>query len=90
MTFQTPIDLGAVYVHSGTAEDFIDIRRPSKLEFIFPNGTSKTIDLVDDHKPQQFQVEANDISTLQVKVVATAGPDGTPVALSEIEFFMKK
>ena len=57
---------------------------------MFPDGTSKTIDLVDDHKPQQFQIDANDISSLQVKVLSTAGPDGTPVALSEIEFFMKK
>lgn len=90
VTFQEPIDLGAVYVHSGTAKDFTSIRRPSKLEFTFPDGSSKTIDLVDDHKPQQFNIDGNDITTLQVKVLATAGPDGTPVALSEIEFFMKR
>lgn len=90
ITFQNPIDLGAVYVHSGTAANFIDIRRPSKLEFVFPDGSSKAIDLVDDHAPQQFQVDANDIKTLEVKIPSTNGPDGTPVALSEIEFFMKK
>jgi hypothetical protein len=90
VTFQTAIDLGAVYVYSGTAKDFTTIRRPSKLEFIFPDGSSKTIDLVDDVKPQQFQIDANDIKNLQVKVLETAGPDGTPVALSELEFFMKK
>ena len=38
----------------------------------------------------KFQVDANDIKTLQVKIPSTNGPDGTPVALSEIEFFMKK
>jgi hypothetical protein len=90
ITFQAPIDLGAVYIHSGTAKDFTAIRRPSKLEFDFPDGSSKTIDLVDDHKPQQFTIDANDIKSLQVKVLDTAGPDDTPVALSEIEFFMKK
>jgi len=90
VTFQTPIDLGAVYVHSGTADNFVDLRRPAQLQFIFPDGSTKSIDLVDDHKPQQFQVEANDVKTLQVKIVSTNGPDGTPVALSEIEFFMKK
>jgi hypothetical protein len=90
VTFQTPIDLGAVYVHSGTADNFVDLRRPAQLQFTFPDGSTKSIDLVDDHKPQQFQVEANDVKTLQVKIVSTNGPDGTPVALSEIEFFMKK
>lgn len=90
VTFQTPIDLGAVYVHSGTADNFVDLRRPARLEFVFPDGRAQTIDLVDDHKPQQFQVEANDVKSLQVKIVSTNGPDGAPVALSEIEFFMKK
>jgi len=90
VTFQSPIDLGAVYVYSGTANDFTSIRRPSKLEFIFPDGSSKAIDLVDDPKAQQFNIDASNIKSLQVKVLGTAGPDGTPVALSEIEFFTKK
>jgi hypothetical protein len=90
VTFQSPIDLGAVYVYSGRLKDFTSIRRPSQLQFIFPDGSSKTVDLVDDPKPQQLSVDANGIKGLQVKVLATAGPDGTPVALSELEFFMKK
>ena len=88
--FQTAIDLGAVFVHSGSQDHFLETRRPLQLEFVFPDGSSKTIDLVDDHKAQQFFIDANDIKSLQVRIVSTAGPDEAPVALSEIEFRMKK
>jgi hypothetical protein len=88
--FQTPIDLGAVFVHSGSQDHFLETRRPSQLEFVFPDGSTKTIDLVDDHKAQQFFIDANDIKSLQVRVVSTAGEAEAPLALSEIEFRSKK
>jgi hypothetical protein len=90
VTFQTEVDLGAVFVHNGTAEAFLDTRRPSKLQFVFPNGSTTDISLVDDHKPQQFDLNANDVKELEIRILETAGPDGAPVALSEIEFFQKR
>jgi hypothetical protein len=85
--FQEPIDLGAVYVHSGSAEQFVDLRRPSKLEFVFPDGSSREIDLADEHDPQRFEISASAIEELTIRVVGTLGPADAPVALSEVEFF---
>lgn len=90
LTFQEPIDLGAVFVHNGAATGFVDLRRPSRLRFAFPDGTVREIDLVDDHKPQQFTVEARSIDRVVVTVLGTNGPAGAPVALSEIEFFRSR
>lgn len=90
VTFQSPVDLGAVYVHSGSADAFVDLRRPSRLAFVFPDGSSKEIDLVDEHDPQQFDVAASSIEQLEIRVLSTNGPPEAPVALSEIEFFTKR
>lgn len=90
LTFQTEVDLGAIFVHNGTAEAFLDTRRPSKLQFVLPNGSTTDVTLVDDHKAQQFELNANDVKEIEVRIIETAGPEGAPVALSEIEFFMKR
>jgi hypothetical protein len=87
LTFQEPIDLGAVIVHNGSATGFVDQRRPATLRFTFPDGSAKDINLVDDHKPQEFTIDANGISEVVVSVLSTNGPAGTPMALSELEFF---
>ena len=87
LTFQEPVDLGAIIVHNGSAPGFIDQRRPSRLRLTFPDGSSKEIDLVDDHKPHDFDLTANAVDAVTIDVIATNGPAGTPVALSEIEFF---
>jgi hypothetical protein len=87
LTFQELLDLGAVIVHNGSATSFVDLRRPARLRFTFPDGSMKEIDLVDDHKPQEFDVSANEIGEITITVLATNGPAGTPLALAEIEFF---
>jgi hypothetical protein len=90
VTFAAPIDLAAVYIHNGTANGFVDLRRPAKLQFVFPDGKTSDITLVDDHKPQQFNIEASALKQVEIRVLATSGDAGKPVALSEIEFFMKQ
>ena len=90
MTFAEPIDLAAIFVHNGTATDFVGTRRPAKLQFVFPDGKTADITLVDNHDKQQFNIEASGIKQLEIHVVATSGDAGKPVALSEIEFFMKQ
>jgi hypothetical protein len=87
LAFARPIDLDSVIVHSGADAGFVDLRRPQVLEFVFEDGTSKVISLVDEHKPQTFELEHDDVQTLIVRITSTYGPDDQPVALSELEFF---
>jgi hypothetical protein len=90
VSFATPIDLGAVYVHNGTATDFLALRRPATLQFVLADGKTTDITLVDDHEKQQVNIEASGITQVVIRVLATNGDPGQPVALSEIEFFMKQ
>jgi hypothetical protein len=90
VTFATPIDLGAIYIHNGTETDFVALRRPATLQFVFPDGKTSDITLVDDHEKQQFNIEASGVKQVEIRVLATSGEAGKPVALSEIEFFMKQ
>jgi len=86
--FATQIDLLSVYVHNGVAgKDFVNFRRPSQLQFSFPDGTTKVVDLQDVHDKQLFEMKASGIDTVTIKVLATNGPANAPVSISEIEFF---
>jgi hypothetical protein len=76
-----------VIVHSGADTGFVDLRRPEVLTFVFEDGTSQSITLQDDHKPQTFDLPHKDVETLIVRITSTYGPDDKPVALSEPEFF---
>lgn len=87
--FEEPIDLGWVIVRTGNSAAFADMRRPSALEFVFPDGSTKRIDLEDAKEPQTFEVSASDIASLVIRVVDTNGPESTPISISEIEFFKK-
>jgi hypothetical protein len=90
LTFQEPIDLGAIYVHNGAAAEFLDLRRPSRIELHFADGSVKELDLVDDHEPHPFTVEANGIDQVEIRVIESNGPAGAPLAISEIEFFRSR
>lgn len=89
ITFKTPVDLGAVIVHSGSENSFVDMRRPATLQLTFSDGTSTTLNLEDVHDLQTFDLSASKVDSVQIKVVDTNGPTGTPVVLSELEFFSK-
>jgi hypothetical protein len=88
--FPEKVDLLSVYVHNGVAgKDYVNFRRPSQLQFSFPDGTSKVIDLQDVHDKQLFELKASGVDEVTIKVLATVGPADAPVAISEIEFFKK-
>ena len=87
--FEEPIDLGWVIVTSGNSAAFADMRRPSALEFDFPDGSTKRIDLEDTKEPQTFELSGGVISSVVIRVVDTNGPESTPISISEIEFFKK-
>jgi hypothetical protein len=89
VTFKEKLDLGAVYFHIGNADAFVDFRRPATLELTYPDGSTATITLEDLHDPQQFDLSAPGVDSVQIKVTATNGPAGAPVSISEIEFFRK-
>jgi hypothetical protein len=90
VTFSAPIDLGAIYVHDGTSANFVGQRRPATLRLTFSDGKTTDLSLVDDVDTQQFTVDASGVKQVQIQVLTTNGPAGTPVALSELEFFMKQ
>jgi hypothetical protein len=90
LTFQSPVDLAKLYVHNGTAENYTDFRRPTKIQVVIPGGSTTDISLVDDHKVQQFDVSASGLTTLEVRILETTGPTDQPIALSELEFIAKR
>jgi hypothetical protein len=89
ITFKEPVDLGAVIVHSGAADTFVDLRRPSKLELSFPDGSSTTLTLKDEHDPQTFDLSASKVDSVKISILETNGPANAPVSLSELELFSK-
>jgi hypothetical protein len=90
LTFDAPFDLAAIWVHNGNADKYTDFRRPTKLAFVFPDGSKTEVSLVDQHDPQRFDINASNIKEMEVRVVAATGPTGAPLALSEIEFIAKR
>ena len=90
VSFEQPIDLMFLIVHNGSPGDaFVANRRPSKIEVVFPDKSSKVIDLEDKHEIQSFEVSANGIDELTIKVLETNGPKDAPISVSEFEFNMK-
>jgi hypothetical protein len=90
ITFEEAEELGAVFVHNGTARDYTNWRRPAELEFVFPDGTTRTVELTDDHDPQRLDINGPASETFEIRITDTNGPAGQPIALSELEFFMKR
>ena len=90
LSFGSPFDLAAVWVHNGTAENYTALRRPTKLAFVFPDGSRTEWSLLDNHDPQRHDISANGIRELEVRVVESTGPEGVPLALSELEFIAKR
>jgi hypothetical protein len=89
VTFKDKINLGAVILHLGNSDKFVDLRRPAKLELDFPDGTTATISPQDVHDSQTFDLGASGVDTVTIRILATNGPSGAPVSISEIEFFRK-
>jgi hypothetical protein len=88
-TFEHPVDLGAVIIHPGIEDGFLDFRRPSRVAFAFEDGSSAEFDLEDVPDPQTFDLNAPAVDTVEIRVLETKGPAGAPLAFAEIEFFTR-
>jgi hypothetical protein len=89
VTFKDKIDLMFLLVYAGNSSKFVDFRRPSKIEVVFPDGTSQTLDLADTKDKQSFAVSKDGIDSLQIRILDTNGPESAPISISELEFNKK-
>lgn len=90
VVFDEPIELGAIIVYNGAAQGFVDLRRASVLEVVFPDGTSRRLTLEDVHEAQTLDLAGPATDRVTVRVADTDGPADAPVAISELEFFAKR
>jgi hypothetical protein len=88
-TFEGTVDLGAVIIHPGIEDGFLDLRRPSRVEFAFADGTVVGFDLEDVPDLQRFDLNVSGVEAVEIRVVDTSGPGAAPIAFAEIEFFTK-
>jgi hypothetical protein len=56
---------------------------------VFSDGTVQRVELQDVHDPQNIDASGPSGDSLTIRVVETYGPDGAPLAISELEFFAK-
>jgi hypothetical protein len=89
VTFKDKIDLMFLIVFPGNATEFKAFRRPSKIEVVFPDGTSQTVDLAETKDKQPFPISKDGIDSLQIRILETTGPDTAPISISELEFNKK-
>ena len=61
-----------------------------QVQITYPDGTTTVIDLQDDNKPQTINVDKSGINGFTLEVLASFGPTGAPVVISEIEVFAKE
>ena len=90
MTFKEPVDLMSIIIHAGNSAKFVDFRRPSVLEFVFPDGSTKRVEPTDVKDAQTFDLAAGDVDHLTIRILDTNGPETAPISISEIEFFKKQ
>jgi hypothetical protein len=89
VTFKAPIDLGWVIVYPGNSQSFVELRRPSKIEFVLPDGSTKQITLQDVKDKQTFEIGAGTLDHLTIRILDDNGPETAPISISELEFFKK-
>jgi hypothetical protein len=89
VTFDGPIDLGAVIVHGGFKDTFTAFRRPATMVFDYPDGKSQTIELQDTPDEQKFELSGSKVDSLTIRITSTYGPEDKPISISEIELFKK-
>lgn len=89
LTFQHPVTLERLIVHSGVANAYTAHGRPAQLVLIYSNGESESLELTDTAKPQTVPARhALHVSSVRIEIASTYS-GGTPpdVAISEIELF---
>jgi hypothetical protein len=89
LTFQHPVTLERMIVHSGVPAAYTAHGRPSQLVLIYSNQESESLDLKDTSKPQTVNIShALRVSSVRLEVASTySGGKPPDVAISEIELF---
>ncbi len=89
LTFQRPVTLERLVIHSGVANAYAAHGRPSHVVLIYSNQESDSLDLMDTAKPQTLPAQhALRVTSVRIEIASTY-TGGTPpdVAISEIELF---
>lgn len=89
LTFQHPVTLERMIIHSGVPAAYTAHGRPSQLVLIYSNQESESLDLKDTSKPQTLNINhALRVSSVRLEVASTySGGKPPDVAISEIELF---
>jgi hypothetical protein len=92
--FQVPTDVARILITPGASkkpEEFTQQPRPGKISLVFDDGTSKTVTLTDEAKPQEVRVNAENVTQMRLTIQTTyPSLGGEDCAIAEIEFFQLK
>ncbi|HEX3648457.1 MAG TPA: zinc ribbon domain-containing protein, partial [Pseudonocardiaceae bacterium] len=89
LTFQHPVSLQRMIIHSGVPNDYTGHGRPSQMVLIYSNQESESLDLQDTAKAQTLNItHALRVSSVRIEIASTySGGKPSDVAISEIELF---
>ena len=81
VTFKGKVDLGAVVLPSDRPR-LRRSRRPAKLTFTFPDGSTQKIALEDISDFADLDLSASNVDTVVMTITATNGPETAPISIS--------
>ena len=95
--FGGPVDLAEIGFTSGAsgtapADQFVNQPRPHQVHLVFSDGTTADIALKDDSKAVFYEINAKQVTFVQIHVLSTYLPEGaspSSVAITEVEFKTK-
>jgi hypothetical protein len=92
--FDTPVDLDRVGFTPGASakpEEFVAQPRPKEVHLVFSDGNSKDVRLEDKAEFQSFDIEAKQVSRVEIHIVSVYGSlKGQDCSIAEVEFFRKQ
>ncbi len=95
VTFEKAVDLGRIGFFSGAQskpQDFLSQPRPHELVLTFDGVDPKTIRLNDKAEFQSFNLHAENVRVVAIRIssVYVSPLGGTAMSIGEVEFFVKK
>lgn len=97
LTFSGPVDLSKISFNSGSsgptpADAYLNQPRPKLVHVVFSDGTSKDITLGDQSADQFTDIDAKQVTRVEIHILSTYPPTGasvSSVAISNVEFKTK-
>jgi hypothetical protein len=95
ITFEDAVDLGRIGFYSGAQskpQDFLSQPRPHEVVITYDGVDPQTIRLADKPAFQSFDVDAQNVRVVALRVssVYVSPLGGTATSIGEVEFFVKK